>query len=83
MRCSRFAQIQRPYNSYVLPRADGTFWVYFMPAQTDAAALPHGADIRYLVAADGSRSTSTRCTALCSTCDGSITWRVGERHSHR
>jgi len=47
-----FGAHQRPYNSYVLPRADSTFWVYFLPAQTNAADFPHGADIRYLVAAD-------------------------------
>ena len=44
-----FGVPQRPYNSYVLPRADGAFWVYFLPAQTDVAEFPHGADVRYLI----------------------------------
>jgi len=48
-----FGDVQIPYNTYVLQRADSTFWVYFLPAQTDAAAFPHGADARYLVSADG------------------------------
>lgn len=50
-----FGVLQRPYNGYVLPRADGSFWVYFLPAQTDPATFPHGADVRYLVASDGRR----------------------------
>jgi hypothetical protein len=50
-----FGAQQRPYNSYVLPRPDSAFWVYFLPAQTDYREFPHGADIRYLVAADGRR----------------------------
>jgi hypothetical protein len=44
-----FATPARRYNSYVLPRADGAFWVYFLPAQTDWREFPHGADVRYLV----------------------------------
>jgi len=50
-----FGTPQRPYNSYVLPRADSAFWVYFLPAQTDGATFPHGADIRYMIAPDGRR----------------------------
>ncbi|HEV8263851.1 MAG TPA: hypothetical protein VGQ06_02795 [Gemmatimonadales bacterium] len=50
-----FGVPQRPYNSYVLPRADGAFWVYFLPAQTDAREFPHGADVRYLVDSTGQR----------------------------
>ena len=52
---SDFGVQQRPYNSYVLPRFDGAFWVYFLPAQTDAAAFLHGSDVRYLISADGTR----------------------------
>ena len=44
-----FGKPERPYNSYVLPRTDGAFWVYFLPAQTEAAVFPHGADVRYLI----------------------------------
>ncbi|MGH7529043.1 MAG: hypothetical protein ACREMN_01530 [Gemmatimonadales bacterium] len=40
---------QRPYNAYVLPRADSLFWVYFLPAQVDHREFPHGADVRYVV----------------------------------
>ncbi len=50
-----FGTPERPYNSYVLPRADSSFWVYFLPAQTDRATFPHGADTRYWIAADGHR----------------------------
>jgi len=128
-----FGPQQRPYNSYVLPRAHGTFWVYFMPAQTDVRAFPHGADIRYVVATDArgildkhpmhrtllnlalpENAVSGLHTVVVDdvpqdsdvflvlarhprrpevigtehydyeiALDGSITWRVGERHSHR
>ena len=44
-----FGVPQRPYNSYVLRRTDGAFWVYFLPAQTDTHEFPHGADVRYLI----------------------------------
>ena len=50
-----FGTPQRPYNSYVLPRTDGEFWVYFLPAQTDVREFPHGADVRYLVDSTGRR----------------------------
>ncbi|HEV8398408.1 MAG TPA: hypothetical protein VGQ18_01095 [Gemmatimonadales bacterium] len=48
-----FGTPERPYNNYVLPRADGAFWIYFLPAQVDQREFPHGADVRYLVSADG------------------------------
>ena len=48
-----FGTPSRPYNSYVLPRQDDGFWVYFIPAQTDARAFPHGGDVRYHVAENG------------------------------
>ena len=48
-----FGTPQRPYNSYVLARPDGAFWVYFLPAQTDFREFPHGADMRYLVDSAG------------------------------
>lgn len=50
-----FVTPARRYNSYVLPRADGAFWVYFLPAQTDWREFPHGADVRYLVDSTGQR----------------------------
>lgn len=48
-----FGTPRRPYNAYVLPRGDGAFWVYFLPAQTDAREFPHGADVRYLIDSTG------------------------------
>ena len=44
-----FGTPSRRYNAYVLPRTDGAFWVYFLPAQIDGGEFPHGADVRYLV----------------------------------
>lgn len=41
------------YNSYVLPKADGTWLVYFLPAQTQQGVYPHGGDFRYEVSPDG------------------------------
>jgi len=42
------------YNSYVLPRPDGGWLVYFLPAQTQQGVYPHGGDFRYQVSPDGS-----------------------------
>lgn len=50
---SDFGRPTRPYNSYVLSRRDGGFWVYLLPARTDARVFPHGADVRYHVAENG------------------------------
>jgi len=130
---SDFGAQQRPYNGYVLPRADGAFWVYFLPAQTTTTAFPHGADIRYLMTTDGrsiidkhpmhhallnlalpEKAVSGLHTVVVDdvpqdsdvflvlarrprrpeligtehydyeiAIDGSISWRVGERHSKR
>jgi hypothetical protein len=41
------------YNSYVLPRTDGSWLVYFLPAQTQQGVYPHGGDYRYVVSPDG------------------------------
>lgn len=128
-----FGTPSRPYNSYILPRPDSTFWVYFLPAQTDARTFPHGADVRYVVDARSEHivekhpmhrallnlalpdsAMSGLHTVLVDdvpqdsdvflvlarrplrpeliatehydyevAVDGSITWRVGERKSHR
>jgi hypothetical protein len=48
-----FGEADRPYNFSVIPQADGTFLVYCLPAQTDTRVLPHGADVRFLIGADG------------------------------
>ena len=42
-----------PYNSYVLPRPAGGWWVYFLPAQVQRGVYPHGGDFRYAISADG------------------------------
>ena len=44
---------QGTYNGYVLPRDDGAWWVYFLPAQTQNGIYPHGGDFRLVVGADG------------------------------
>lgn len=54
-----FGTPQRPYNAYVLPRSDGTFWAYLLPAQTDWREFPHGADVRYLVDSIGQHILAT------------------------
>jgi hypothetical protein len=50
-----FGTPSRPYNSYVLPRSASTFWVYFVPAQTDYRSYVHGADVRYVIDARARR----------------------------
>ena len=50
-----FGTQQHRYNTYVLPRSDGAFWTYFLPAQTDLRQFPHGADVRYLLDSTGER----------------------------
>jgi hypothetical protein len=48
-----FGPVRRAYNVEALPRPDGKWWVYVMPAQTVAGVFPLGADTRYLISADG------------------------------
>jgi hypothetical protein len=48
-----FGRQNRPYNPVVLERPNGLLWVYLIPAQLRAGVYPLGADVRYLVAADG------------------------------
>jgi hypothetical protein len=48
-----FGPQSRPYNPVVLQRPDGLLWVYLIPAQLRAGVYPLGADVRYLVTADG------------------------------
>ncbi len=52
----------RTYNASVLPATDGQFFVYLEPAQTDAdgSYFPLGADVRYIIAADGLKIVETR-----------------------
>jgi len=48
-----FQGADRQYNVAVLPAPENQFYVYFVPAPTDRALYPLGADARYLVSADG------------------------------
>src|SRR5688572_16494521 len=55
-----FGARDRPYNVAVLDAEDGRHWVYILPAQTDPEVFPHGGDVRYLVAPDGTAVVTTR-----------------------
>jgi hypothetical protein len=55
-----FGVVRRPYNGYALPTPNGEWWVYFLPAQTQAGVYPHGGDARFRVSADGTRLLETR-----------------------
>ena len=48
-----FGPVRRSYNTAALPRPDGNWWVYLIPAQTVWGVFPLGADARYLMSADG------------------------------
>jgi hypothetical protein len=48
-----FGPQKRPYNPVVLERPNGLLWVYLIPAQLRVGVYPLGADVRYLLAADG------------------------------
>jgi hypothetical protein len=48
-----FGPVRRSYNTAALPRPDGNWWVYLLPAQTVWGVFPLGADARYLMSADG------------------------------
>jgi hypothetical protein len=43
----------RPYEAAVLPAADGSWWVYVIPAANRAGVWPLGDDMRYRISADG------------------------------
>jgi len=53
-------KLARPYNSYVLPNANGQLYVYFLPGQTTEGAYPLGGDARYTVTLDGGTIVSKR-----------------------
>ena len=42
------------YNSYVVPRMEGGWLVYFLPAQQRQGVYLHGGDYRYVISPDGS-----------------------------
>ncbi len=41
------------YNVAVLPRGDGTMYVYLYPGQSDSKVFPFGGDERFTISADG------------------------------
>jgi hypothetical protein len=56
----RESKPQRPYNVSILPATNGQWYVYAIPAQTDATVLPYGGDVRYVVSADGTQILEKR-----------------------
>lgn len=50
----------RPYNTMVLPAANGQWWVYLVPVQTEANVWPLGGDTRYLISKEGLRIMEKR-----------------------
>jgi hypothetical protein len=48
-----FQGVNRQYNVAVLPAPENQLYIYLIPAPTDADLYPLGADVRYLVSADG------------------------------
>ena len=57
---AEFGRAPRPYNSAVLAAVDGQIYVYLYPAQLKAGIYPLGADVRYLVSADGQKILEKR-----------------------
>jgi hypothetical protein len=51
---------KRPYNVAVLPAPPDLFYVYVVPAQTEDGVYPLGADVRYLMSADGNTIVDKR-----------------------
>jgi hypothetical protein len=45
--------VNRPYNAYAIPSANGQLYVYLLPAPTDERPHPLGGDVRYTFTADG------------------------------
>jgi len=44
---------KRPYNTYAIPRTDGRFYLYLLPATSEPGVHLLGGDIRYVFSADG------------------------------
>jgi hypothetical protein len=55
-----FTGPHRPFNVAVLPAASNQFYVYVVPAPTKRGVYPLGADVRYLISADGSKIVEKR-----------------------
>ena len=50
-----FKGLDRPYNFAVIPAKDNEFFVYVLPAQTEAKVFPLGGDVRYRISKDGTK----------------------------
>lgn len=55
-----FGKVSRPYNAAVLPAEGKDFYVYFLPAQTDAKIFPLGGDVRYTISENGEKILEKR-----------------------
>ncbi|MEP6900283.1 MAG: hypothetical protein ABJA66_00955 [Actinomycetota bacterium] len=55
-----FKGLNRPYNFAVLPAKDDEFFVYVLPAQTEAEIFPLGGDVRYRISKDGTKVMEKR-----------------------
>lgn len=55
-----FWPTNRPYDTVALPNADGTWWVYVLPAPNREGVWPLGDDMRYRISADGRAILETR-----------------------
>lgn len=51
---------KRPYNIAVLPAPADEFYVYALPAQTEAGVFPLGGDVRYRISKDGAKIIEKR-----------------------
>jgi len=56
-----FGPVSRPYNNVILPvPATDDWWVYLLPAPTQAESWPLGADSRFRITGDGRSIQETR-----------------------
>ena len=55
-----FQHPNRPYNTAILPAADGKIYVYLYPGQTKDTIWPLGGDVRCTVSSDGKQIVETR-----------------------
>ena len=56
----KFVPERRPYNIAAIPADGGKLWVYLVPAPTKPGIWPLGGDLRYLLAADGTKVLEKR-----------------------
>ena len=55
-----FGKATRPYNAAVLPADGKDFFVYILPAQTEAGKFPLGGDVRYKISENGEKILEKR-----------------------